>query len=417
MNSSSKYALVFIIIGGIIIASIAGVIYINSLKKSGGGDDDDDDGVLLGPPTSNPRVNIYVNSTLYSSIKTDVDKYVQNATSQGFVIKVINWSIPDVDTLKLNITNEYGNNSISGVILIGKMPYAMGRYQETYSVPPFSKNFVCPIDMYLMDLDGNWTDFSGDNVYDFDPNLPFKLEHGNGTGDWGPEIWLARIDPYSISYAGFNYINSIKDFFKRTRELRNGTLVRPHKAMLYIDDDWSTWTTEWAGAFTAYTGTQRVVHSNNALTNSTNYMNNLTQICYELVHPLVHSYPEKHAFGPAGPPSGTQGFLRYQDIISNNTTPLFYMMYACTIFNHTIKNNIASHYLFTGGSTITVVASSRSGGVDLYEPYYDALKQGKTFGEGFYTWLQNPEIEELNKEPNYYGMTILGDPFATIYMT
>jgi hypothetical protein len=340
--------------------------------------------------------------------------YVQNAIAQGFVIKVINWTIPNVDKLKLNITWEYGNNSISGVILIGKMPYAMGRYWEPF---PWSKPFVCPIDMYLMDLDGNWTDFSGDYVYDFDPALGVPLEHGNGTGDWGPEIWLARIDPYSISYAAFNPINSIKAFFQRTRSLRNGTLTRPHKALLYIDDDWSAYATEWEGAFTAYTGTERNSYSNNALTNSTNYMKNITLVNYELVQLLVHSYPTKHAFGPAGPPSGTQGFLRYQDIITNNTLPLFYMMYACTIFNHTITNNIASHYLFTGGSTITVVASSRTGGVDLYQPYYDALRQGKTFGEGFYEWLQNPEIEQYNKEPLYYGMTILGDPLATIYMT
>lgn len=186
--------------------------------------------------------------------------------------------------------------------------------------------------------------------------------------------------------------------------------------MLYIDDDWSYLEPAWTNALTAYTGTQVNTYKDNPATTALNYMNNLTLDNYELVQLLVHSYPERHVFGPTGA-IGSQGSLSYQDIYGNSTVPLFYMLYACTVYNHTTTNNIASHYLFTGGSTITVIASSRSGGVDLYQPYYDALKQGKTFGEGFYLWLQNPEIEQYNKEPLYYGMTILGDPLATIYMT
>lgn len=403
MKKTSILVLFLLII--IILGSIYGYYYFSSLPASKESDDDDDDGYT---PLSKPRVNIYVNSSIYSSIYTDVQKYKQNATKQEFIVNVINWSDPSVKNLKLNITYTYYNSSLSGVIFIGKLPYAMGRYWEP---SPWNKQFIFPTDMYLMDLDGNWTDLDGDSVYDIDPVI--GLEHTNGTGDWGPEIWLARIDPYSISEPAFNPINSIKDFFKRTRELRNGTITRPHKALLYIDDDWAY--LGWEPDVTAYTGAQRITYQTPSSTIPKNYMNNLTLDNYELIHLWVHSYPERHVFGPGG--FGAEGSIRYQDVSSNNTVPLFYMMYACSIYNHTITNNIASHYLFTGGSTLTVVASARTGGVDLYKPFYEALKQGKTFGEGFYTWLQNPEIEKWNKEPLYYGMTILGDPLATIYMT
>ena len=399
MKKTSILVLFLVVI--IISGSIYGYYYFSNQPKSKDSDgDSDDDGYT---PLSKPRVNMYVNSSIYSSIYTDVQKYKQNASNQGFIVNVINWSDTSVKNLKLNITYTNYNTSLSGVILIGQLPYAMGRYWDTI----WGKAFDFPTDIYLMDLDGNWTDIDGDSVYNIDPVI--GLEHTNGTGDWGPEIWLARIDPYSISDSTI-HLDSLKDFFKRTREIRNGTITRPHKAMLYIDDTWSY--LDWESHFTAYTAAQRDTYKVNSLTNAINYMNNLTLNSYELVHLWVHSYTDKHQWG-----GGSEGYTTFNDISTNNTVPLFYMMYACSIYNHTVADNIATHYLFTGGSTLTVVASARTGGVDLYKPFYDALKQGKTFGEGFYTWLQNPEIETLNKEPLYYGMTILGDPLATIYMT
>jgi hypothetical protein len=70
-------------------------------------------------------------------------------------------------------------------------------------------------------------------------------------------------------------------------------------------------------------------------------------------------------------------------------------------------------YLFTS-NTLTVIGSARSGGMDLYQPFYDALSEGKTIGDAFKIWFHNPEIEQLNKEELYYGMTILGDPLLTV---
>ena len=55
--------------------------------------------------------------------------------------------------------------------------------------------------------------------------------------------------------------------------------------------------------------------------------------------------------------------------------------------------------------------------MDLYQPFYDNLNQGAIIGDAFVTWFHNPEIVKWNKELLYYGMTILGDPLLTIYMT
>ena len=377
--------------------------------------------ILTGQPQTNEgpenegTVNIYVNSTIYASISTEVEQYKEDAEAQGYTINIIKWSSTNVTRLKLNISTYYSSEEgLIGAILVGKMPYAMARYFESVWNQPLEY----PTDLYITDLDGIWTDLDGLSFWDIDlepsPTPDYAMvgfEHNNGTGDWGPEIWLARIDPYSISEPAYNYIDAIKDFFDRAHNLRHGLLTREHKAMLFIDDTWSY--LDWESHFTAYTGAQRVVCKIDAFTTSKYYMDNLTLGSYELIQVLTHSYPTKQIFGP----SGSEGQIRYQDVSGNTTTPLFYMMYSCFIGNYTTVNNMGTQYLFNGGSTITVVCSARSGGVDLYKPYYDSLTAGKTFGDSFVNWLQNPEILTYNKAWLYYGMCILGDPLATIKMT
>jgi len=355
-----------------------------------------------------PLVNIYVNSTIYNSISSKLFQYKQDVIDQGYSVNIIIWSSGDVNILKQNISYFYSNYNLQGVILIGELPYAMGRYYD--SLWGVYREF--PVDLFLMDLDGTWTDMNGNLKYDLDPGPNF--EHSNGTGDWTPEIWLARINPNSIDYPNFNRTNAYLNFFDKTFYLRHGFTYRPHKALLYIDDDWSSYKNEWLSNFTAYTGSQVNCYATNSLTNSTNYMGNITTINYEFVHLLVHSWPLCHTFGPSG--NGADGRITYKDIYTNSTLPLFYNLYACFSCNYTQINNTGTYYLFSE-NTITVIGSSRSGGMDLYQPFYDSLKQGKTIGESFVTWFHNPEIIQLNKQHLYYGMTILGDPLATIYMT
>jgi hypothetical protein len=79
-------------------------------------------------------------------------------------------------------------------------------------------------------------------------------------------------------------------------------------------------------------------------------------------------------------------------------------------------NNIGTHYLFSGQSLL-VIACARSGGMCLYQPFYDSLRDGKTFGDSFKDWFFGPEIIPLNHWEEVYGMTIFGDPLLTIYMT
>jgi len=81
-----------------------------------------------------------------------------------------------------------------------------------------------------------------------------------------------------------------------------------------------------------------------------------------------------------------------------------------------ITNNIATHYLFDG-QALNVIGCARSGGMSLYQPFYDSLRDGKIFGEAYKDWFYGPEIIPFHHWEEVYGMKFFGDPLATIYMS
>jgi hypothetical protein len=373
-------------------------------------------------PTPPNYVRIYVNSTIYDQINSEITQYRQDIINQGYTADLIAWSNNSVDDLKQDLINAYSQGLI-GAVLIGKIPYAKAQYND--SAWSIYRQFSC--DYYLMDLDGNWTDVNSNGFYDVGAT-DNHIEHNNGTADAFPEIWVARISPYTISKTGFNPITALTDFFNRTHNLRTGVTYRPNKALLYIDDEWATWSSEWIGAFTTYTGNNLSCESDfnyyaNDFTNATYFLSNISDVThpkfanFELVHVLAHSNGTEQQFGVnIYQSTPTDGILTYNDIYNNDPQPLFFNLYSCFAANLMITNNLATHYLFSG-QTINVIGCSRSGGMCLYQPFYDSLKNRKIFGEAFKDWFYGPEIIPFNHWEEVYGMMFLGDPLVTIYMT
>jgi len=266
------------------------------------------------PPTSKGLVYIYVQSSLYNELTPEIQQYETDANNQGYTTQTINWTSNNVALLKQNLSNAY-TLGLKGAVLIGDLPYAMARHWDF----AWGRHWNYPCDLYLMDLDGQWSDTAIPNgIFDIDQN-----EHVNGTGDWTPEIWIARISPSSIGVTGFNYTTAYKNYFSRNYNLRHGVTSRPHKALLYIDDDWSSYQSEWLSNFTAYTGSEVDCYWNDPSTTAANYMNNITTVNYEFVHLLVHSWPTQHLFGPPYA-LGSEGTLTYKNIYGNSTLPVSY---------------------------------------------------------------------------------------------
>ncbi len=343
--------------------------------------------------TSFGVVRIYVNSTIASNIYSQVNQYEQDIISQGYLVDIVNWSDTNVTSLRDDLINaSLQPRGLEGAVLIGDLPSAIMRYYDS----SWALWRTYPIDLYLTDLDGEWVDL--------DPSDGLFDSHNNGTGDKFPEIWVGRICPESLNNT--NHLNAYYNYFSRNHAYRTGQLSRPHSQLVYIDDDWSAWTSEWLGDMTAYSNITCI--STNSITTAADYKNRLTHI-YEFIHVFVHSWPYEHLFGSGG--YGTEGKVNYTDILNINTKALFYNLYACSACNFEYTANMGTQYLFSN-NTLAVIGSSKIGGMTMNSYFYNPLSQGKIFGESMRLWYWNPLHGPSDNES--MGMTLLGDPLLTI---
>jgi hypothetical protein len=338
-------------------------------------------------------VRIYVNSTIASSISTEIDQYEQDVRNQGYMVQTFNWSHTNVTVLRNDLINaSMQPEGLEGAVLIGDLPAAILRYYDNFWY--IWRNYPC--DLYLTDLDGEWVDNDvADGLFD---------AHNNGTGDIYPEIWIGRICPESLNNT--NHLTAYQNYFARNHAYRTGQLTRPNSQLVYIDDDWSPWTSEWLGDMTAYSNITCI--STDASTTAADYKTRLTHT-YEFVHVFVHSWPYEHLFGPSG--YGAEGTVTYTDILNINTRALFYNLFACSAANFKYKTNLGTQYLFSN-NTLVVVGSSKIGGMTMNSYFYTPLRQGKVFGEAMRLWYWNPLHGP--SDPDSIGMTLLGDPLLTI---
>ncbi|MBD3226666.1 MAG: hypothetical protein GF329_00625 [Candidatus Lokiarchaeota archaeon] len=359
--------------------------------------------------SSPENIVIYVNSTIYSDILDSINQYKSDIEADGYNVSVYNWSdlAPDriirANNLKSNLTLEYNLNNIIGAVLIGQLPYAeYENLSDPYDhIPYCGYNFAC--DLFLMDLDGNWTDHNGDNFYD--DHQP------TSTGDLYPEIFIGRIDPYSINHP--NQTQALIDYFNRNHLYRTGSLPRYNNSVMYIDNPWESTSEEWKGDMEYLYDDITLINSSYEITDAQNYIDALQQN-YEFIWSFIHSNHTHHGFDWT-PSSGT--FVNYSQIANLNTKALFYNLYCCYAAKFDAMDNLATHYLFSSNYTLAVFGCARSGGFVMNRYLYNPLSNGKTLGESFKLWWSNDQYHSHGHGPddmNQKGNCLLGDPLLKI---
>lgn len=340
-------------------------------------------------------IRIYVNSTIFGALNSSLTQFSTDLQAAGYQVVFRNWSATaptrfiDAMNLKIELTSLY-TASMEGVIFIGKMPFM------EFEVLGWG---LVPCDLFFMDMDGLWKDNNSNGFLD---------QHTAGIGDREPEIWVGRIDPWSMNIG--SDIAAINNYLAKNHQYRTINLRRPDSALLYIDDDWSIWTSEWIGELThAYNNI--TVIAVNASTNDVSYEKELLAQ-YEWVHLFVHSYPDRHEFKSGG---AVAGYTWWNEIRVMNTQALFYLLFACSACDFSQIQNIGTEYLFTS-NTLGVIGSTRPGG--MFEPsqFYSPIGRGASLGTGLVDWFSNCTLGSsgLNNPQNSYGMVILGDPSLPI---
>jgi len=355
-------------------------------------------------------IGIIVDPAMWATptVQTAINQYVLDLNMTGYNVLLDPTGAASAILLKNKIQTWYSTNGISGVALIGNLPYALFYHPANPGAGfPSAETFIC--DLFLTDLDGNWTDSEPDGIYDI---------HNDGTGDIEPEIYLGRIDAASRTLGGLGHAQDIINLLAKAHAYRVGANVRTHQALTYIDDDWQSWADgtfdNWPAWLNSPYPTRTDIHTPATWTNATDWLSRMTQD-YEWVHLAAHSgsSPAQHYFGPGGVGEGT---VTNAQIHAATPASNFYNLFCCSGADFSAMDCLATTYLFSGSHAIGVIGSTKTGGMLSGTNYYNSIGfGGSTIGKGLHDWYQFfVSYSPASYLEWFYGMTILGDPFAKI---
>ena len=360
----------------------------------------------MGPAPPDPpslgTVAIIVEDALYPAVSASVAQYQQDLNDSGYRTILYTRPLDTHHELKDNLTQWYESEDLLGAVLIGRLPYA----QFYHPAGDFeAETFIC--DLYLMDLDGTWSDTNPvDGIYD--DHYPFVAG-----SDIYPEIFVGRIDPSCLSW-GSGTASHVNAYLSRIHSYRTGGVQRQDRALVYIDDDWSGyWGSRWDNDVgLAYSN--RTFEQTDELTRATGWLNKLSQD-YQMGHVCVHSSPTAHYFGPGG--SG-EGIATSAQIRGVPPAFNFYNLFACSGTKWTVIDNLGVTYTFSGNYSLASVGSSKTGSMMDCNYFYEPLGQNMTIGDSLAQWFSNSLTTSSSAGSLYlewyYGMNIIGDPLLTL---
>lgn len=340
------------------------------------------------PPT-NPYVYVLVDSTLYASLASALSTYEQDLENAGFSVEISQDFGGTAEDIREFLQNEAKTHEMAGALLVGDVPYA------SYITEIGGYNYTYPWDLYYMDLDGNWIDSDGDDVYD---------KHRSGDGDLGPEIWVGRL--WASTMTG-NETKLLINYFDKNHRFRTGELTLPRRALAYFDDDF-------VSSADNVNSSLRMIYGNETTkvtlvtelntTRAADYKTRLNDTSgYEWLHLEAHGNFKAHTFKAYG---------IWSDVFSSEIRKidphaLFYNIMACRTTDYSRDNYIGGSYIFAHTYGLLVIGFTKPHGTWNVADFYGSLAKGKCIGQAFKEWFE--KHGEFN-QGYYYGMTILGDP-------
>ncbi|MEO0098603.1 MAG: hypothetical protein ABIK94_03325 [candidate division WOR-3 bacterium] len=318
---------------------------------------------------------IIVNAEIYPDLVLEINQFVSDLQNEGWAVRV--------DTIRglshTQLRNHLASlNNLKGAIFIGEVPVA---WCESYG---FGVEEY-PIDLYFMDLNGNWVDSDNDGKYD------------NHTGDVNPEIWVGRL--YSRPLTWDSEIRLLKNYFYKNHLYRIGLLSVPRRALSYVDDDWQGF----GDCSLSRVYTDVTVVETPSITTASDYRNRLRQ-GFEWIQVCAHSSPWGHTFAI---PGGYSGTVFNSEIFALEPNALFFNLFACSGTRFIEENYSAGWYIFQNPYGLLAVGSSKVGSMLNFQDFYTPLGRDSCVGEAFKAWfIRNGQ----SSRSWFYGLNIMGDP-------
>ncbi len=339
-------------------------------------------------------VAIFTEQRIAGALAPQINQLSRNLQSEGYTVYTYQISGGTPESLKTILKNLYNNHNIEGALFIGNLPVAWFEVKNDFNQSGY-KDF--PIDLFYMDLDGNWLD---------------TLNTGNGkydghTGQTKPEIYIGRLTPRGLG----DDTLLLKNYFRKDNAYRHDSIFLTQRALVFIDDDWASYVGEWAGDVALlYSDTMNF--SDPETTKASFYRVRLDTV-QAWVSVFAHSWPGGHQFKYN---SGTSWDTYYaNEYTSQNPPTNFYNFFACSFCRYTESNNCGGNRaVFDSTYGVGAVGSTKTGSMLNFSYFYRKLGESKTLGEAFKYWfdcIYDSVGMNFNRLCWHYGMTLLGDPW------
>jgi hypothetical protein len=271
------------------------------------------------------------------------------------------------------------SSDLVGAVLIGSVPFAWYEMSSAEGREEF------PIELYLMDLDGNWIDSDGNGLFD---------DH---TGNKAPEIWVGRISASPMTWGNEIYLTN--NYLSKIHKYRTGGYNISQKALAYVDDDWYSF----GDCSLDYLYDTVVVVRQYNTTVAADFRTRLNDP-YEWVQICSHSSPWGNTFKYTG---GYAGTVFNFELWFSNPPWLFSNLFQCSGTRFFEENYCGGCYIFGPQNGLLTIGSAKVGSMLHFDDFYGPLNTGISVGEAFKQWFAQWGITDPSW---FYGMCICGDP-------
>ena len=243
---------------------------------------------------------IICNGDLYHKISSALlSDYVSELEYEGFTVTVTATAGADMRAGDVNIRNSlvdfYEENGYFHALLVGDLPVPF--YEMEYEGWGYE---YFPIDLFYMDLDGEWVDEDANGVWD---------EHYHGDGDIYADIPIGRWTAGTLNHDLNTEAELVGNYISKNVSYRAGDNPCQERALSYIDDDWSYWGYSWTQAMTYAYDDVTGIYDPDA-TFADDYEDRLDDD-YEFIQVCAHSNWQLHQFQLGGTYDNTWYYLSY----------------------------------------------------------------------------------------------------------
>ncbi|MGQ9702628.1 MAG: T9SS type A sorting domain-containing protein, partial [bacterium] len=338
------------------------------------------------------NVAILTQQSIAGALANEINQLTNNLLAEGYTIYSYQISGGTPETLRTFLQNLYNNNSIEGALFIGNLPVAWFEIANDFNQYGYVQ---FPIDLFYMDLNGNWLDTmnTGNGKYD------------GHTGNINPEIYIGRLMPTGI---GIDTV-VLKNYFRKDNGYRYDTLALQHRALVFCDDDWIPWAPYWAeNVALLYSDTMDYWHAET--TRASIYRTKLNTP-KAWVSVFAHSSPSLHQFKYNN--GSSYDYYYANEYNTQNPPANFYNHFACSFARYTTNGYGGGQSIFNQSYGLGEVGSTKTGSMLGFEYFYGPLGQNKTLGQAFKDWFTYITSDGVTFDELcwHYGMTLLADPW------